>query len=202
MGYARESMNTSDMQEHKHIGHEGTQARRTREITSTAEGNPGIGAGLQSEQRCEQPPQYAGTRRLRETSGHFRPRSKLFKQRSPSQLEKILRKVSVNNGDPSWRCCNWVWSAVEALVNAGVIGALPAPPDAIWDMGIAFAKANPMDPVTVSSLLAQRKESQRGPLWKALEAAHYDHHNPLAVSISRRWQRLPDVPNLSVCLMF
>ncbi|KAF8064340.1 hypothetical protein FPV67DRAFT_215839 [Lyophyllum atratum] len=66
---------------------------------------------------------------------------------SASQMEKILCEVPVVNDDPAWRCRHWVWSAVDALVVAGVI-ALLSPPNTIWDIGVAFADANPVDPET------------------------------------------------------
>ncbi|KAF8064342.1 hypothetical protein FPV67DRAFT_1504606 [Lyophyllum atratum] len=67
---------------------------------------------------------------------------------SSSELEKIMEEVPVINGDPVWRCCHWIWSAVNALVREGVIDAVPSSPETIWQMGMDFADENPVDPTT------------------------------------------------------
>ncbi|KAJ6516739.1 hypothetical protein C8R47DRAFT_1088176 [Mycena vitilis] len=56
-------------------------------------------------------------------------------------VERVLRDVRVVQNDPHWRCCQWAWEAIDALVAAGILRELPGDGQTLWSTGMVFAGA-------------------------------------------------------------
>lgn len=88
---------------------------------------------------------------------------KLKKDVSDKSLSEFFNaNVQVVQDDPRWRCRHWVWAAIQALGDAGII-ELTQLPEEIWNAGIGFAgsvKPNPSQPVPTCDVLGKQVTSE------------------------------------------
>ncbi|KAJ7163757.1 hypothetical protein C8R46DRAFT_902324 [Mycena filopes] len=62
----------------------------------------------------------------------------LGKVANGTDIESILKRVPVVQNQPHWRCQHWVWSALDILVNEGIL-KLPGRGEVVWNTGVTFS---------------------------------------------------------------